>query len=297
VTFPAGQEGGGVLTPARFAADGRAFLAYRLFGACSSFGALRLATRAPAGSWSTDELPPGMRWWEQLLVDSQQHPHIVSLAQETSSDVGLSDWQPGSAAVHLADVKPAAEDYPLAVSISGGGVAAAVRTEAGIRVVAPDGNGVLRERTVPATATLTVTGCPPIAAVGTTTFSPRPCTETGEGAVSLAGLAAPGDGAVRVAYVSTRVDRDVSQECHTDQFGLIACTWPTTADRSVSELIVARVPVDGSASSIPWRTPIVSGYGYGGMDARDARLGVAYTRSEPSGGWSVRVLLLDTTAL
>ncbi len=233
VTLPSGQEGGGVSTPARFATDGRAFLAYHLFGPCSTFGALSLATRAVAGGWSVDELPPGTRWWEQLVVDSQQRPHIVSIAEETpAGDPSLSEWQPQSGAVQLASVKPYAEDYPLAVPITGGGgVAAAVRTEAGIGVVAPDTGGVTREWMLPATGKLTVTGCPPIAASGTMTFPPRPCTETGEGAVSLVGLAAPGDGAVRVAYVSTRVDRDVSQECHQDQFGSITCSWPTTANR------------------------------------------------------------------
>jgi hypothetical protein len=298
VTLPSGQEGGGVSTPARFAPDGRAFLAFRLLGDCSTFGALRLATRAVAGGWSVEELPPATRWWEQLVVDSQQRPHIVSLAQEGTGDTILSDWRPQGGAVQLTAVTPYAEDQPLAVPIAGGdGVAAALRTQTGISVVAPGSGGVTGEWTLPATGKLTVTGCPPIAAIGTTTFPPRSCTETGEGAISLVGLAAPGDGAVRVAYVSSRVDRDISQECHQDQLG-ITCSWSTTADRSVTELVVARVPVDGSAPSVAWRSPIDANDLEYGMDARASRLGVAYSWYASSvDRRNVRILLFDTTAL
>jgi hypothetical protein len=281
------------LMGARFASDGRLFVAYY-----SQLGASVITTRAAAGGW-TSVLIPDMPPYPTLTVDSLQRPHVVyPHGSVTASATGFAvyHWTPGVTPSPLWDPLMDPFGPTEAAPLADGRVAASVKTKDGIHAVGPDAGGTPMNVTLPNTQHLALTGCPILPEVSATEVPPMTCKETGEGTTTQV-PAGTADGKLWVAYVYRRIDRDVLQSCPLFERGYL-CHQQITADRSVGEVVVARVPTDGTApaaTDIRWRGPITASANDSlAMDARGSQLTLAFIAAADPMVATIRYVVLET---
>ena len=243
------------LMGARIVADGRVFVAYYSFEA-KAF----IATRAATGGW-TETMIPDATFGAALVVDSLARPHAIygwQPAGASDGDFGIYDWYPGAARGELSYPLVGTVGVLAAAPVSDGRIAASVMLDAGIHVIAPDATGNPRSLTLPNTQRLVVTGCPVLPAAVNANVPPMMCTETGEGTTAQA-IVSTADGKLWLAYLHRRIDRDVVQSCPLFETTYL-CRRQIMVERSTSEIVVVRVPPDGTtptAADIRWRTPVL----------------------------------------
>jgi hypothetical protein len=265
-----------------------------------------VATSSAPGVWTSEVIPDGLLNG-RAVVDSLGRVHFVHLAPSKTDPAvtELRDWRSGAPSttslpvvgdVHLGSIDAAA--------VEAGRVAISFNATAAIVVATPDGTGTLTAREVPETQRLSLqAGCPQsYTGAGTKTVPATPCSDKRRGTTGQQALAATSDGNLWLAYIDARIDRDGSYSCFPFEQNAHICTTTVTADRSVIELVVARVPANGApftAASPRWRVRIdESSNPEVTMLARGTKVALAFASKVVTNlTKGARMVVLDTTML
>jgi hypothetical protein len=281
--FQAGQ--------ARFASDGRAFVAYS-----DGISAVRLGTRDASGTWQRTDVGAGQ--YPLVVVDSLQRAHVIYLGTSAGqSGWSLFDWRGGAAVRVLWSSADALGSGAWAAPFGSGGLAATVQALDGAHVVIATGDGpTATDVLLSGTQDVRATGCPSLTPCPFTSGS-MTCTETGDGGVGLPAVATTSDGTLWLAHVLWHVDHDVT--IMTTAGEGVVCQSRVTTDRSTSELVLDSVPASGQpAPRTRWRAQLQgSPQALLALEAKGTRLSLAYVDSYTSSKTSIRYVVLDATQL
>jgi len=280
--FQAGQ--------ARFASDGRAFVAYS-----DGISSVRLGTRDTAGTWRRTDVGAGQ--YPLVVVDSLQRAHVIYLG--TSAGLpgwSLFDWRDGAAVRVLWSKADALGSGAWAAPFGSGGLAATVQALDGAHVVIATGDGpAVTDVLVPDTQQVRATGCPSLTPCPSTAGS-MTCSERGDGGLGLPAVATTSDGTLWFAHVLWHVDHDVTITTTLGEG--VSCQSRVTADRSTTELVLDSVSANGQAPRNRWRAQLQGDpEAVLAIEAKGTRLLLAYMDSYTQGKTSIRYVVLDATQL
>lgn len=253
-------------------------------------------TRSPSGDWRAHGIPRANDTSE-LAVDSMQRPHVVSVSNLDDLIDGLPDSAP--------DVFwPTASSHRRIHPASAGGGRVAVLLSSPpfytdeMALYVPDGNGTVREQLL-GMRTLTITGCTSLPRLACSEQPATPCTERGDG-VAAQTLAATSNGGLWLTYLVRHVDRDMIQSCPRGEW-LYPCRTDIRADRSTAEIVLARVPTDGTSvgtGNVRWRAAVaLTPLDTLSVVGRGTQLTLVFSSSVIPGRSSIRYLVLETTNL
>ncbi|HEY5447857.1 MAG TPA: hypothetical protein VIQ54_03870 [Polyangia bacterium] len=275
------------------AADGRAFALF----APADNNSLYLGTRAAAGGWTRDVVstthsalaqalalgPTGQVYVAYQVFSGGQA--LLRLQQGTSAPQLLTSYTSSWGSAKLDVVAPAR--VPPVVSMD-----VVIAGSQDIHVFTPGAGAAYVDIAVPGAKIQNATGCENAGCPPATTTCTAKAETTFAGAQALASTA---DGSVYLAFTKRHVELDTHFERVVQPGGLGICNQITDADRSRTELVIARVPV-GGGTTINEVLHVDLGNFSGGVeidaDARDQRLYLVVL-----GSAGARYLVLDTQKL
>jgi len=275
------------------AADGRAFALF----APADNNSLYLGTRAAAGGWTRDVVstthsalaqalalgPTGQVYVAYQVFSGGQA--LLRLQQGTSAPQLLTSYPSSWGSAKLDVVAPAR--VPPVVSMD-----VVIAGSQDIHVFTPGAGAAYVDIAVPGAKIQNATGCENAGCPPATTTCTAKAETTFAGAQALASTA---DGSVYLAFTKRHVELDTHFERVVQPGGLGICNQITDADRSRTELVIARVPV-GGGTTINEVLHVDLGNFSGGVeidaDARDQRLYLVVL-----GSAGARYLVLDTQKL